>query len=472
MAEAAGDPPSGAIAVATVQAFREGLRGELLLPEDAGYDAARKVWNGRIDRRPALIARCTGVDDVIRAVNFARDHRLLVAVRGGGHNVAGNGVCDGGIVIDVSPMKQIQVDPVARTARAGAGLTWGEFDQATQAHGLAVTGGHVSSTGIAGLTLGGGIGWLMRKHGLTCDNLLSAEVVTAEGRCVTAGATENPDLFWGLRGGGGNFGVVTSFTYQLHPISTVLAGMLFYPASQARALLRFYRDYVTTIPHALTSFMGFVTAPSAPFLPQHLHGTPMFVFVGCYAGEIEAGEAALRPLREFATPAVDLIRPVPYTSLQTMLDPSAPHGLQNYWKSGDLDRLSDEVIDILVAGAATVPSPLSLIAVMHLGGAVSRVAEGETAVSRRHVPFMVNLLSAWPDPADSAGNLQWTRKLWARLQPLTQSGVYVNFLGDEGEERVRAAYGATIYDRLVKLKNRYDPHNLFRVNQNIRPTAG
>jgi FAD/FMN-containing dehydrogenase len=455
----------------TLQEFKTGLRGELLRPGDEGFDAARKVWNGMIDRTPGLIARCTGVADVRRAVAFAREQELLVAVRGGGHNVAGNAVCDGGLVIDLSRMKGIRVDPAARTAWAQAGLTWGDFDHETAAFGLAVTGGHVSTTGIAGLTLGGGIGWLMRKHGLTCDNLLSADVVTADGQFLTASAGENTELFWGLRGGGGNFGVVTSFEYRLHAVETVLAGMALYPAERAKELLPFYREYATTLPDELTSLAAFVTGPPAPFLPKEMHGARLIAVIVCYAGPIEEGERTLRPLREFGPPALDLIHPMPYRVFQTIIDPMVPPGLQNYWKSGYLDEVSDDLIETLAARAPEAPSPLSLVALLHLGGAVSRVGEEETAVRHRKAQFVVNLNTMWADPAESDRQIAWTRELWSALEPLTTGGVFVNFLGDEGQDRVRAAYGAATYERLVALKNRYDPTNLFRLNQNIRPTV-
>lgn len=454
-----------------LQEFKTGLRGELLCPGNDGFDAARRVWNGMIDRTPALIARCAGVADVRRAVALAREQGLLVAVRGGGHNVAGNATCDGGLVIDMSPMKGIRVDPVARTARAQAGLTWGDFDHETGAFGLAVTGGHVSTTGIADLTLGGGIGWLMRPYGLTCDDLLSADVVTADGQFLTASASENAELFWGLRGGGGNFGVVTSFEYRLHPVATVLAGMAFHPAERAKEVLQFYREYAAAAPDELTSLAAFLTGPPAPFLPPSLHGARLIALAVCYAGPIEEGERVLRPLRSFGPPLVDLIGPMPYPALQRMLDPSAPPGLQNYWKSGYLDRISDALIDLLVDRATSAPSPFSLTVLLHLGGAVSRAEEEATAVRHRKAQYAANLMSMWADPAEADRQVAWTREFWSALEPLTTGGVFVNFLGDEGQDRVREAYGPATYERLVALKNRYDPTNLFRLNQNIRPTV-
>jgi len=368
---------------ATVAELQTSMRGRLLRPADDGYDVARRVWNGAVDRRPALIAQCAGAADVIAAVQFARSHELQLAVRGGGHNVAGLAVCDGGMVVDLSPMKGIRVDPDARTARAEAGLTWGEFDRETASFGLANTGGLVSTTGIAGLTLGGGIGWLMRRFGLTCDNLLSADVVTANGRLLTASADENADLFWGIRGGGGNFGIVTSFDYRRHPISTVLGGMMLFPAAQARDLLRLYREYAASASDGLTSLVAFITAPPLPFVPSDLHGAPVIAIAVCYAGPVEEGAEAVRPLRVAGRPVVDLIGPMPYCALQTMNDPSAPPGMQNYWKSQYLPALNDDVIDALVDGAVRMPAPFSMVHLHHLGGAVSRVDPGETAFGHR-----------------------------------------------------------------------------------------
>ena len=353
---------------ATIQQLRASLRGTLLCPGDDGYDAARRVWNAMIDRKPALIVRCVGVADVISAVKFARTHQLLVSVRGGGHNVTGNAVCDGGIMIDLSPMKGIRVDPVQRTARAQAGLTWGEFDHETQAFGLAVTGGQVSTTGIAGLTLGGGIGWLMRKCGLVVDNLLSVDIATADGQLLTASAGQNEDLFWGLRGGGGNFGIVTSFKYRLHTIGPiVLGGMVLYPAAQAKELLRFYRRYMASAPDELTAMVIFLSAPPAPFVPPYLHGTPMVAIAVCYAGSIEEGQRVVEPLRHWDSPALDLISPMPYTAVQRLTDDAAPFGRQVYLKSDQFAELSDEVIDIFVHHAAAMTSPLSMASITPLG---------------------------------------------------------------------------------------------------------
>jgi FAD/FMN-containing dehydrogenase len=446
---------------ATVQTFKASLRGEVIRPGDDSYDAARKVWNGMIDRRPALIARCAGVADVIRAIQFARAHELLIAVRGGGHNVAGSAVCDGGLVIDLSRLKGIRVDPVRHTARAEGGVTWGEFDHETQVHGLATTGGFVSTTGIAGLTLGGGLGWLMGAYGLACDNLLSVDLVTAEGTLITASATEHEDLFWGVRGGGGNFGVVTSFEYRLYAVGPVLAGLLLYPLAKAREVLRFYRDYLKTAPDELTSMALLRTWPD---------GTPVVGLALCYPGAIAQGEAVVRALRRRGPPTVDHIGPMAYTRLQAMFDRFAPPGQQNYWRSSFLPELSDDAIDTLVDRFTTVLSPQSMLLLEHPHGAVSRVRPDQTAFSHRGPHFVYNLVSMWSDLAESDKHIAWTRQFWSAMQPFSYRGVYVNYLSQEGKDRVRAAYGVN-YERLVALKNKYDPLNVFRFNQNIESTV-
>jgi FAD/FMN-containing dehydrogenase len=456
---------------AAVQQFKAGFRGALLRPGDDGYDAARRVWNGMIDRRPALIARCAGVADVIAAVRFARESGLPATVRGGGHNVTGTAVCDGGLMIDVSLMKGLRVDPHARTARAQAGLTWGEFDHETQAFGLAVTGGQISTTGIAGLTLGGGIGWLMRRCGLVVDNLLSVDLVTADARFLTASATENADLFWGLRGGGGNFGVATSFEYRLHPVGPILmAGMTLYPAEQAADVLRFYRSYMETAPDELMVVCGFLTAPPAPFVPPHLHGAPMVALILCYAGPVEDAAPYVARLRSFAPPAVDLIAPMPYVAVQRMSDAAQPPGMQVYVKSAHLRDLRDEAIEALVRHAARVTSPVSALVVLPMGGAVARVAAGATAFGHRTAPFDFVCYSQWTDPAEHDRHVAWARDLAEGMRPFTH-GAYVNELGDLGEDVVHEAYPPDTYARLVALKNTYDPTNMFRFNQNVKPTV-
>ena len=454
-----------------IQSFATSLRGALLRPGDNHYEAARQVWNGMIDHKPALIVRCAGVADVIGAVNFARTHHLLVSVRGGGHNVTGNAVCDGGIMIDLSQMKGIRVDPLQRTAQAQAGLTWGEFDHETQAFGLATTGGQVSSTGIAGLTLGGGLGWLMRTCGLVVDNLLSVDIVTADGQLLTASATQHEDLFWGIRGGGGNFGIVTSLEYQLHPIGpTLVGGMVLHPASQAKEVLHFYREHMKNAPNEFMAIIAFLTAPPAPFVPTHLQGTLMIAIVVCYAGSIEDGQRAVAPFQSFGPPAVNLISPMPYTALQQMFDAAVPFGRQVYLKSAHLAHLNDEALDTFITHAIAVTSPLSVAFLQPLGGAVSRVGEQDTAFGHRDAPYDYDIFSLWTDPLESEQHIQWVRDFAEAMQPFTV-GVYVNALGNEGEDRVRAAYLPSTYERLVALKNKYDPTNLFRLNQNIKPTV-
>ncbi len=456
---------------AAIQELRSGLRGALLQPRDVGYDEVRRVWNGMIDRKPALIVRCAGVADVIQAVNFARTHHLLVAVRGGGHNVTGNAVCDGGIMIDLSLMKGIRVDPAARTVRAEPGVTWGEFDHETQAFGLAVTGGQVVTTGIAGLTLGGGIGWLMRKFGAVVDNLLSVDLVLADGRFVTASASENPDLFWGVRGGGGNFGIATSFEYRLHPLGPlVTGGLLLYPASEARALLRYYRDVIATAPDDLMALAAFMMAPPAPFVPAHLHGAPVIAIGICHAGTLDEGQQAAEQFRAFGPPLVDLVGPMPYTAVQHLFDAASVPGQQVYLKSEHLAHLGDDVIETLATHAAGMTSPLSVVIVFPLGGAIGRVGNDETAFGHRDAPFDYVIYSFWDDPQESERHIKWTRDFGAAMQPFSV-GVYVNELGAEGEDRVRAAYSRQSYERLVALKNTYDPTNLFRLNQNVKPTV-
>jgi len=445
-----------------VQEFKASLRGELLQPGDDGFDAARKVWNSMINKTPNLIIRCAGVADVINSVHFARTNNLLVAVRGGGRSVAGLSVCDGGMVIDLSLMKGVRVDPVARTASAEPGLTWGEFDHETQAHGLATTGGVVSHVGIAGLTLGGGFGWLMPKYGHSVDNLLSVDIVTADGQFRKASATENADLFWGVRGGGGNFGVVTSFEYRLHPVGQVLAGMVMHPLKKAKEALKFYRDYSSTAPDELNCAAAFLTSPE---------GVPMCAIFVCYNGPIDAGEQVVRPLREFGPPVADQIQPMPYTVLQTVLDAATPSGVRNYWKSSFLKGLSDDAIDTIVDHFGTVTSPRSIVFIEHPHGAASRVNKDETAFSHREGQYSLLIMPAWIDPGEDEIHIRWGREFLEAMQPFAVDGVYGNYLSEDEEGRVKAAYGTTTYQRLVTLKNKYDPTNLFRLNQNIKPTV-
>lgn len=442
-----------------VEHLREKLSGRLIFPEDPGYDALRRVWNGRIDKRPALIARCANADDIAEAIRFARENDIEASIRGGGHNIAGNSLCNGGIVIDLSGMKGIVIDPAARTARAEPGLLLREFDTATQAHGLATTMGLMSDTGIAGLTLGGGLGRLARKYGATCDNLLAAEVVLADGTCVTARPEENPDLFWGLRGGGGNFGVVAAFTYRLHPVGpTLLGGMLLHDFARAREALRFYRDFCRSAPDEVSADVAMLTSPD---------GQKVLAIAACYIGPLDEGERVLRPLRQFGPPLADQIAATQYTSLQISVDSPLPRGRRYYWKAHLLKQLDDPMIDILVAGFARVPSPMSILVLQLFGGAVARVNQTATAYAHRNATFDCIPICAWEDPADDERNVAWGRGLWEELRPYAGE-VYVNNLGDEGEERVRAAFGAN-YERLGALKRRYDPTNFFRRNQNIKP---
>jgi FAD/FMN-containing dehydrogenase len=453
-------------------AFRDSFRGELVLPSDGAYEDARRVWNAAIDKRPALIARCSGVVDVVRAVDFAREYELVLAVRGGGHNVAGLGTCDGGMVIDLSLMRGVSVDLVRRTARVRAGATWGDVDHETQAFGLATTGGLVSSTGVAGFTLGGGFGWLMRRHGLACDNLLAAEVVTAGGRILRASADENADLYWGLRGGGGNFGIVTSFEFRLQQVGPlVTAGAIFFPADAAGELLRFYREWVGEIPDALTTVVNLATAPAVPFLPEEAHGKRVVVVSGCHAGFAEEGAEAFRPLKEFRAPLADLIGTMPYLEMQRLVDGQWGPGLRNYFKSSWLHRLDDAAIETLVHAHAQAASPETKIQLYHFGGAVARVPRDVTAFAHRDASFLLNVAARWSEPAESDLHVGWAGEVHEGMAPFAAGGVYVNFLGEEGHDRVRAAYGERTYERLVELKRAYDPTNLLRVNQNIPPVS-
>src|SRR5580704_14666523 len=414
-----------------------------------------------IDKRPALIARCVGVADVMAAVNFARVNDLRLSVRGGGHNITGNAVCDGGLMIDLSPMKGLRVDPIRRTACAQAGLTWGEYNRETQAFGLASTGGVVSTTGIAGLTLGGGLGWLMGKHGLSCDNLLSADIVTADGKFLTANATEYPDLFWGLRGGGGNFGVVTSFEYRLHPVGPVLAGMVIYPRSKATEVLRFYRDYARSCGDDLTAFAAMMTSPE---------GDPVVAMLVGHIGDHAKSEKLMAPVRKFGSPLADTIAPMSYVQMNSLLDAAVPYGgVQRYWKSSFLKELGDDLIEILIERSAKMLSPMSMVLFFHLHGAAARVDRNATAFGLRDDQWDYDVISQWTDPAESADHIQWTRQFWTAVEPFATGEVYVNHLDSEEATRIRAAYSQG-YERLVALKNKYDPTNLFRLNQNIKPT--
>jgi FAD/FMN-containing dehydrogenase len=451
-----------ALDVAAVQQLQTAMRGELVRPGDDGYDAARVIHNGMIDHSPALIARCAGVADVMTAVSFARDHQLEVSVRGGGHGVPGYAVCDRGLMIDLSRMRAIRVDPARRTARAEGGATWGDFDIETQAFGLGTTGGIARPTGIAGLTLGGGHGYLMRKFGLACDNLLSVDVVTSAGQLVTASADENPDLFWGLRGGGGNFGIATSFEYRLYPVGPVLGGLLIYPLARAREILKRFRELTISAPDELGSYAVLGTLPD---------GTQAAIVLVAYSGAIADGEELLRPLRTDGPLLADQVAPMPYTALQSIAENFNPPQVRNYWKSDYLAQLSDDAIDVLVEAYPSVPAPLTHVVIEHIGGAVARVGEDESAVSYRAAEYNLLIVGMWSASRQDEELIGWVRRLWDAVRPFSFGGVYLNYLSNEGDDRVRAAYGPGKYERLVALKNKYDPTNLFRLNQNIRPTT-
>jgi FAD/FMN-containing dehydrogenase len=447
-----------------------GFGGELLVPGDDGYDEARTVFNGMIDRRPALIAVCGSAADVVAAVNHAREQRVPFSVYGGGHGVTGAAVIDDGLVIDMRGMKGVAVDPEALTVRAEAGLNWGELDAATQAHGLAVTGGRVPDTGIAGLALGSGSGWIERKYGYTCDNLLAAEVVTADGRIVTASADENADLFWGLRGGGGNFGIVTAFHLQLHAVGpTLLAGQIVWPVEMAVEVTRFWRDFMLSAPDEVGSALAFITAPPADFVPEPVRGHPILGCVLCYAGDPEEGEAVLRPLREFGPPGLDMMGRMPYLAVQDLISAGNPRGQRNYWSADFLAELPDEAIDTVVEHATHPVSPLSQVLILGGGGAVARVPEDATAFGERNAPFNMHFVSMWEDPADDDRNIAFTRTIAGAMKPWTTGRAYLNFIGDEGLHRVESSFGEQKYARLQALKSKWDPDNLFCHNQNIKP---
>lgn len=445
-----------------VNDFRASVRSEVLLPSDHAYESARKIYNAMIDKRPALIVQCSNAGDVVSAVRFARKHGLLAAVRGGGHNVAGKAVCDGGLMIDLSLMKEIRVDRDHRRAFAGPGLRLGELDRATQAYELATPLGIISNTGIAGLTLGGGIGWLNGKYGLACDNLLSVEIATADGLLLYADSSVNPDLFWAVRGGSGNFGVVTSFEYKLHPVSTVVGGLILYPIQKAMQVLASYDTFAQKAPDDLTTAAGLLTGPN---------GDAVVAILVCYSGPVEKAETILSPFRTFTTPIADLVKPMKYLEMQSLLDQAYPPGRLHYWKSSFMKELSEKAIDTMIRYHAMKPSPFTAIVLQQMHGAAARVDPAQTAFPHRKSQYDFEVLSQWTDPIESEENVQWTRKLFESLQPFLERDVYVNSLGEEGEDRVKAAYGQN-YGRLVDLKRKYDPTNFFRLNQNISPTRG
>lgn len=463
----------GSIALSNdaLNAFQTQLRGRLCLPNEAGYDEARTIWNAMIDRRPGAVVRCHGASDVVRAVNLARDNGLLLSVRGGGHNIAGNAVCEGGLLIDLSPMRSVHVDPKRRTARVEPGATLAEFDKEAQAFGLATPLGINSTTGVAGLALGGGFGWLSRKFGFTIDNLIAADVVTADGRLVQASATENPDLFWAIRGGGGNFGVVTSFEFKLHPIGPdVVAGLIVHPFAHARELLSGYREVAATAPDDLTMWVVLRRAPPLPFLPEDMHGKEILVFAVCYVGEPSKAEEALAPLRALGEPIADVIGLQPYASWQTAFDPLLTPGAFNYWKSHNFTALSDGLFDILIDHVGTLPTAECEIFIGQLGGASGRVASDETAFPHRDAKFAMNVHTRWRDRADERASIEWARGLFAATAPHATGGVYVNFMPEDETDRVAQAYGGN-FARLAMLKAKYDPDNIFRLNQNVQPNS-
>jgi len=453
----------------TIEEFRGGFKGALVLPRDAGYESARSIWNAMIDKRPALIARCATTSDVVRAVNFARDHGLVLAVRGGGHNIAGSAVCDDGIVIDLSLMKAATVDPAQRRVTVEGGATLADLDAATQAHGLAIPLGINSTTGVAGLTLGGGFGWLSRKYGMTVDNLESAEVVTAKGEVLHASETEHPDLFWGLRGGGGNFGVVTQFEFRLHPVGPrVLSGLIVYPISQAKSVLQQYYEFVARAPDELSVWVVLRLAPPLPFLPENVHGKGMIALALLYTGDPKEGERLIEPLRNFGTPMGEHVGVQPYVAWQQAFDPLLAPGARNYWKSHNFSTLKDGLFDAVIEYIGKLPSAQCEIFFGAIGGATERPAPDSAAYGHRDAKFVMNVHGRWENAADDKRGIQWARDFFRASAPFASGGVYVNFLTDDEGDRVRSAYGGN-YDRLAKVKRKYDPDNLFRTNQNIAP---
>lgn len=454
--------------VSIVETLKANLQGQIILPENQGYEKARQVYNALIDRRPLLIIRCAGVADVISTVNFARKYELPVSIRGGGHSLAGFAVCNDGIVIDLSNLKSIRVDPQRSTARVGGGCTWGELDDATHAFGLATPGGIISTTGIGGLTLGGGIGYLTRKYGLSCDNLISVDIVTADGQFLTASSETNADLFWGVRGGGGNFGIVTSFEFKLYPVSTVLGGPVYYSVDKTREVLQFFRDYISTAPEDLNALFGFHIGPRIASIPKHLQGLTMCSIVSCYTGPLEKADKVVRPIREFGPPLLDLLRPQPYPALQRMFDGLLSPGLYHYLKADFDQDLTDEAIDIHVKYGPQIPSVESTMNIFPISGAAHHIGKNETAFNYRDAEFVHIIAGVSPDSKNMTQYTSWVRDYWEALHPHSAGGAYINFMMDEGEDRIRATYRDN-YERLAALKAKYDLDNLFHMNQNIRP---
>jgi FAD/FMN-containing dehydrogenase len=450
----------------TLDQLRERTRGMVIDPEDPAYDVARKVYNGMIDRRPAVVARPVNVGDVMAAVDLARENGVDLAIRGGGHSVPGFGTCDGGVVIDLSDMRGVHVDPVAGLARAEGGATWGDFNAATYPFGLATTGGIISTTGVAGLTLGGGIGYLDRAYGLSCDNLVSADVVTADGRFVTASETDNADLLWALRGGGGNFGVVTSLQFRVHPVKDIYGGPMFYNLEDAETILRFYREFIDDAPEQLGAFPAFQIAPPLPFIPEDRHGDTMFLVVACWAGPLDEGERVLKPFHDVAPVVAEFVGPMPYPALNSAFDALLPPGLQHYWKANFVTELTDEAIRAHLQHGPKVPVVNSTTHIYPINGACHRVAPDATAFAYRDANFAAVIAGMWPDPADNDANIRWVRDYYDAVAPQSERGGYVNFMADDDQDRVRDNYRGN-YERLAQIKRKYDPGNLFHLNQNI-----
>ncbi len=448
------------IASGIIEAFSGSIAGRTIRPDDPGYDGARRIWNASVHKHPGLIVRCAGTADVVQAVKFARANNLLVAIRGGGHNVAGRALCDEGVVIDLSGMRAIFVDPAKRTARVQGGATLSDVDRETYAFGLAVPAGVVSRTGIAGLTLGGGVGWLVRKYGLTCDNVLSFEVVTAEGKLLTASAVENTDLFWALRGGGGNFGVVTSFLFQTHPVATVLGGLIVYARDQAGDIIRHYRDFMKSAPEELTAYAALIATPDSH---------PAVAVIPCYCGDLAEGERVMKPLREFRSPLMDAVQSMPFPAMQRILDDAFPDGTQNYWKSTFVKELSDDAIDLIIAHANKMRSPLSAVVIEYYGGAAGRIGLSNAAFAQRQAEYDIGIMAQWTDVREKDVHIAWAHDLSDALSPYSSGAYLLNFLSDENPD-IRAAFGAS-YPRLAEVKKKYDPTNFFSINQNIKPAA-
>ena len=461
MAESLQNRAGARVDSSIIDEFAAGLAGRAIRPSDAEYDAARRIWNAAIDRYPGLIVRCLGAADVIQAVQFARTNDLLVAVRGGGHNVAGRALCDKGLVIDLSLMRGVLVDPKTGTVQVQGGATLGDLDRETHLHGLAVPMGVVSKTGVAGLTLGGGVGWLVRKHGLSCDNVIAFEVVTADGALLTASAEEHPDLFWALRGGGGNFGIVTSFRFQAHPIATVLGGLIAHPRDQAGEVLRHYRDFMATAPEELTAYAGLVTTPD---------GIPAVLVIACWCGDLAEGERVLAPLRAFGSPLLDTVQRLPFPAMQGLLDMAFPDRSYNYWKASFVPKLADDVVDLVVEHGNRMRSPLSAVVVEFYGGAPSRVSAAESAFAQRRAEYNIGIMAQWVDPAESATHIAWAREMYDALEPYSGGNHLLNFQSEAGDDLIRAAFGEN-YARLAEVKRIYDPTNFFSLNQNIQPAA-